>query len=416
MINETPSREPREVIYIDPAYALSSVLQRGQLQYVKSRDRGRFFTFVWGVHPFIGLMGNRWAKRIRVERFDGKQVIFDGFESGRAVPKWLIPINVLSALTRLFLKLSRVARRPEVKAIFAADIFACGLLGLALSKVSGKPLLVGVYGNQDENWQSMRKLASPRLLPSRRLEQFVSRRVLRAAELVEVGTTNMRNYVVSNGADPSKVAMLPVVKFISDVHYVDPDKRPEPFSYLKSRGIRKAPLYLLYVGRLKAVKHADEVIPAMEVVLRKRPDIIGLLAGSGELEPALLDDISRRGLDGHVFLLGDCDHPTLASLIPHCITLSPLTGMALIETSLGASAPVVYDRDWQPEFVKDGESGFVVDFRDAQAMGEKALMLAEDESLRRKFAARSRQIALDFADQEEHAMKERAALSRAVLG
>jgi glycosyltransferase involved in cell wall biosynthesis len=405
----------REVVYIDPAYPLATVLERGQLNFIKSRDRGGYFDRVWGIHPFVGLTGNRWAGRIRRQWFDDKQIVLDGYAEGLRIPRLLIPLNVALALLRMLVAIVRLAHRKQVKAIYAADVFGCGLLAFVASALTGKPLLVACYVNQDENWEANRQLIAPRLLPSRQLERAVSRMILRRAAMVEVGTENLRQYAIANGADPRKIQLLPVVKFISDVHLADPQTRPNPGAFLSSRKIPEAPLYLLFVGRLKSFKFPDEAIAAMDIVLRQFPNLIGLLAGAGEMRQELLDDIAGRSLSERIFLLGDCDHPSLAALAPRCITLSPLSGMALIETSLAGSPPVVYDRDWQAEFVKDGESGFVVPFRDHRALAEKGAVLVADPDLRTRMGKQARENALNFADPLRTAVGERHAME-AILG
>lgn len=404
----------REVIYFDPAYTLVSIKARGQLNFIRSRDRGGYFSFVWGVHPFVGLLENRWAGRIRRERFDERQVVFDGFVEGRPIPKALIPLSVFLALCRLFVAIVPLAWRKEVKAIYSADLFGCGLIALLVSRLSGKPLLVASYVNQDENWEANRKLISPRLLPTRRLEQFVSRAILKRAVLVEAPTENMRNYVVANGADPETIVTLPVAKLVSDVHFSEPGERPDAIPFLQSRGVPNAPIYLLCVGRLLVFKFPDDAVRAMTIVIRQNPGVIGLLAGEGDMAEALQAEIGRSAMSGKIFLLGDCDQPTLAAIAPHCITLSPLTGLALIETSLGGSPPVAYDRDWQPEFIADNHSGFIVPFRDHEAMAARASLLVRDDELRQRLGQQARENALEFAHRPRTAARERAAISKAL--
>jgi glycosyltransferase involved in cell wall biosynthesis len=216
------------------------------------------------------------------------------------------------------------------------------------------------------------------------------------------------------GADPRKFLRLPVVKFIGSHHYTDPAARVFPSDALKAWGVPLGRDYLLYVGRLMDVKCPSDVLEAMRLALQEVPHAVGLLAGDGPLRAELQTRITEYGLTGRVFLLGNVDQHTLAALTTFCIILSPLTGMALIETSLAGAPVVAYDRDWQPEFITDGENGYLVPFRDFRAMARQAVLLLRDPDLRRRMGIAARKKALEFADQERHLARECAALDKVI--
>jgi glycosyltransferase involved in cell wall biosynthesis len=118
------------------------------------------------------------------------------------------------------------------------------------------------------------------------------------------------------------------------------------------------------------------------------------------------------GAGGRIHFLGHLDQDELSRLTPRAITLSPLTGMALVECGLGGSPLVAFDRDWQAEFVADGINGFVVPFLDNKAMADRALRLIDDPELRARMAQASRERALDFADRNRIEALEHEAYDR----
>jgi glycosyltransferase involved in cell wall biosynthesis len=126
------------------------------------------------------------------------------------------------------------------------------------------------------------------------------------------------------------------------------------------------------------------------------------------MQAELQELIENLNMTGRIHLVGHLNQHELARLLPHCITLSPLTGMALIECALGGSPIVAFDRDWQSEFVEDGVSGFVVPFTDHAAMAARAVELINDADLRRVMGGRGRERALDFSDQERIRAQEHA--------
>jgi glycosyltransferase involved in cell wall biosynthesis len=155
---------------------------------------------------------------------------------------------------------------------------------------------------------------------------------------------------------------------------------------------------LLFVGRLLALKHPDEAIRAMALVITEHPEAVGLVAGSGPMQDELEALVGQLDMTGRIHFLGHIDQVELSRIIPHCITLSPLTGMALVECGLGGSPLVAFDRDWQAEFVEEGLNGYVVPFLDHRQMAERAARLVSDRDLWGRMSSASRERALDFAD------------------
>ncbi|MGQ0559099.1 MAG: glycosyltransferase family 4 protein [Sphingosinicella sp.] len=404
----------RELIYLDNAYSVASVRARKHESFFHSRHRNGYFDRVWGVHPLTDLTEHRRAGRIRLVRFSPRQTILDGFIPGLPIPRWLTPLNVIWAQLRMLRAAVCLARRPRVVAIVATDTLYMGLFGYLVKRLSKKPLYAASYGNFDELYESTGALGYPRLLRSRRIELMIQRFVLKHADMIEAPSENARQYLIRHGAPPERIELLPVVKFVPQRHFVAPEERGDPSAFLRLRGIPTGRPYLLTVSRLLGLKHTDHAVKAMRIALEGAPKAIGLIAGEGPQRPQLEAMIAEFGLEGRLFLLGNVDHETLSTIIPGAVTLSPLTGMALIETSLGGSPPVAYDRDWQGELVRSGVNGFIVPYLDWQAMGEKALELLRDPELRQRLGRQMRRDALEYADRDRYYARERAAFDRLI--
>jgi glycosyltransferase involved in cell wall biosynthesis len=263
--------------------------------------------------------------------------------------------------------------------------------------MTGRPLVVGVFANQDALYEATGALAMPRLLPFRFLERWVSHLVLSRADLVVAGNRNNLDFAVANGAR-GETAIVPVAKNLEAAHLVAPEQRDKPDALLAQFGIVSGRPMLLFVGRLLALKHPDEAIRAMALVIAEHPVVVGLVAGSGPMQDALEALVEQLDMTGRIHFLGHVDQVELSRIIPHCITLSPLTGMALVECGLGGSPLVAFDRDWQAEFVEEGVNGYVVPFLDHRQMAERAARLVTDRGLWSRMSAASRERALDFAD------------------
>ena len=149
--------------------------------------------------------------------------------------------------------------------------------------------------------------------------------------------------------------------------------------------------------------------------MEQEPLAVGIIAGAGPMRDELEDLASSLGVRERVHFIGQATQEDLAQIVPHCLTVSPLTGLSLIECGLGGSPPVGYDRDWQAEFIEDGVNGFLVSDHDYRAMAEKLLKIIRDPELERSFSTAIRERALRQMDAEEVGRLEREAFEK-VLG
>lgn len=402
--------KPRKLLYIDMAYTMEIVRQKGHQQFFEMRHSGGYFDHVWGVHPLADAAGKD-TREIEEITFTDRQTVVEGVAESLPLPRFLLPLNFVFSQWKLVRHLKRLIEKNDIDLIFATDAYYSGLLGLLLKRLTGRPSIVAVFANQDDLYAATGALAMPRLLPSRFLEQKVARLVLTRADLVIAGNRNNMGFAVANGAQ-GETAVIPVAKNIEVAHLVPPAERAAPHQLLRKLGVAPNSPKMLFVGRLLALKHPDEAVRAMARVIAVRSDAVGLIAGSGPIQAELEALASSLGVADRIHFLGHVDQQTLSSLIPHCITLSPLTGMALIECGLGGSPMVAFDRDWQAEFVDDGVNGFVVPFLDHDAMAQRVLEIIADPALRVRLSGAARERALEFADKEriyarEHEVYER---------
>ena len=386
----------RRLLYIDMAYTVEIVRQKRHQQFFEMRHSGGYFDHVWGVHPIADVAGKS-SREIEIIHFTDRQTIVEGVAETLRLPRFLRPLNFATSQWKLLRLLRRMIQEQDLSVIYATDAYYSGLFGLILKRMTGRPLVVGVFANQDALYEATGALAMPRLLPFRFLEQWVSHLVLSRADLVVAGNRNNLDFAVANGAQ-SETAIVPVAKNLEAAHLVAPDQRAQPDALLAQFGIEAGRPMLLFVGRLLALKHPDEAIRAMALVITEHPEAVGLVAGSGPMQDELEALVGQLDMTGRIHFLGHIDQVELSRIIPHCITLSPLTGMALVECGLGGSPLVAFDRDWQAEFVEEGLNGYVVPFLDHRQMAERAARLVSDRDLWGRMSSASRERALDFAD------------------
>ena len=128
----------------------------------------------------------------------------------------------------------------------------------------------------------------------------------------------------------------------------------------------------------------------------------------GELEQLA----SSLGIRDRVHFIGQTTQEDLAEIIPHCVTVSPLTGLSLIECGLGGSPPVGFDRDWQAEFIEDGVNGFIGPDHDYRAMANRLLQIIRDPELKKRLSKAVRERALRQMDANEIRRLEKEAFDK----
>jgi len=410
-----PAKE-RTLLYIDMAYTFEIMERKKHQQFFEMRHSGGYFHRVWGVHPIADVAGKR-SRRIEIIKFSDRQTIIEGAAETLPLPKFLLPVNLLISQWKLLRLLKREIVEHDISVVAGTDAYYSGLLSLLLKWMTRRPQAVCVFSNQDDLYAATGALAMPRLLPFRFLERLVARLVLSNADLVIAGNHNNMGFAIANGAK-GDTAIIPVAKNIEPVHLTEPRRRDAPDEIFNRLDIAAGAPLMLFVGRLLALKHPDEAVRAMASVIGRRPDAMGLMAGIGPMQGELEALAASLGVSDRIRFLGHIDQIELSRLIPHCVTVSPLTGMALIECGLGGSPIVAFDRDWQAEFVEDGVNGFIVPFLDHETLADRALRLISDPELKERMAAASRERALDFADTDriyahEHAAYDRLLASRA---
>lgn len=399
----------RRLIYLDTAYTLRIVREKQHEDYWLARHNAGYFSRVWGVHPMADVADGPKTSPKRIQRFSARQISLEWLSRPWRLPKGLMPLEFIAGQVQLLRTLVAHARRWPVDAVFSNDPLYCGLLGHRLARRLGVPFVVFVPAHYDELWEHARVLGSPRLLRFRKVEQAVMRYVFSRADMVVAVADSVDAMARRYGARPEAIARLAHGKYLSTVHLQEPAERPQAGPVFRRLGVPEASEYLIYVGRMTAVKHPEDALRAMAEVLRERPDAVGIMAGDGDMRASLMAEASALGLDDRIIFPGAVDQPSLAAILPHCVALSPLTGMALIEVALAGAPVVAYDRDWQAEFVRDGETGFVVPYGDVAALAGGARKILSSPDLRRRMAERQREKGVAFVDVEGNRLKEWAA-------
>ncbi len=269
-------------------------------------------------------------------------------------------------------RLSRVIKQLRPDIVHAHDPHAVAMAALALSMSTqlAKPPLVAsrrvdfhLRGNSLSRWKY------------RQVDCFICASGAIRQMLVADGVPDARAVVVHEGVDLGHIEAAPAAALHEELWLP-----------------HGAPI----VGNVAALvphKGQRHLIEAARQVLPQVPDVRFVIAGDGELRPALERQIREHRLEKHVVLAGF--RPDVLSLHKafDIFVMSSVTeglGTSLIDAMACGKPIVATSVGGIPEVVVDGETGFLVAPRDHEAMARAITALLKDEALRRRMGEAGR--------------------------
>jgi L-malate glycosyltransferase len=279
-------------------------------------------------------------------------------------------------------RLSRILKQLKPDIIHAHDPHGVAMAAIALSmstQVAKPPLVAArrvdfhLRGNSLSRWKY------------RQVDCFICASEAIRQMLVGDGVPSARTVTVHEGIDIERV------------------ERAEPANLHADFWLpHQAPI----VGNVAALvphKGQRHLIDAAKIVVQQVPDARFVIAGEGELRPALERQIKDYHLEKHVRLAGFRPDVLSVHKAFDIFVMSSVTeglGTSLLD-AMAAGKPIVGTRTGGiPEVVANDETGLLVPPRDHEALAEAIIRLLNDAELRRGMgeAGRARARALFSAE------------------
>lgn len=270
-------------------------------------------------------------------------------------------------------RLSRVVKRLRPDVIHAHDPHGVAMASLALSMGSPVP--------------------RPPLVASRRVDfhlkgNALSRWKYRQVDRFICASDVIRSMLVHDGVPPELV--VTVHEGIDLAHV---DAAPAANVHEEFWLPRQAPV----IGNVAALvphKGHRHLIDAIALVVREAPDGRLVIAGDGELRPAIERQIRDHHLEKHVFLAGF--RPDVLSLHKtfDVFVMSSVTeglGTSILDAMACGRAVVATTAGGIPEVVVDGETGLLVPPRDDRALASAIVRLLKDPGIRARMGDAGRE-------------------------
>ncbi len=298
-----------------------------------------------------------------------------------------IDIGGIPAIAGEALKVARLARREKATHIWIGHVNQSLLAMMLMPWVSRRVFL---YAHGEEIAQDyggrLYSLCKTRFL--KRLKQAVSVSRYTGELLKDKGVRDVA--VIPNAVDTADFFPM--------------EKDPE----LLSRWGLEGKKIILTVARLEARKGHDRVLVALQRILTTVPNAHYLVCGTGEESDRLKRMVANMNLQqavtfvDHVAQSELCRVYNLADLfvMPNRRVESGVTeGFGIVFLEAGAcGVPVIGGNDGGvPDAIVDGETGFLVDGNDVDAIETRLLQLLADDDLNRRMGAAGLAFARDHS-------------------
>ncbi|RLC11163.1 MAG: hypothetical protein DRI24_19210 [Deltaproteobacteria bacterium] len=225
--------------------------------------------------------------------------------------------------------------------------------------------------------------------------------VNRAADYFLANSQAVKNQVILHeGFQPERIHVLPNGIWNAEVGYISQSRETGSNRF-------NLPLEKRFVGitaSLRPVKRVDRFLQVAAVVSAAVSDVHFLVAGKGGLLPELQGQAEKLGIGSRVHFLGQVDDvPNLLAKFDIGVLTSESEGLSnsLMEYALAGVPAVTFDTGGNKEVVMEGETGFLVQEGDTDAMAGKVIDLLEDSSLRTRMAQRGREECLQRFSSEK---------------
>lgn len=202
------------------------------------------------------------------------------------------------------------------------------------------------------------------------VNSFLADRIIAVAEaakknLTDCGVPDKKIQVILNGIKP-----------------VEPISEAEKEEVRKQYGVKQNQKVISILARLNPVKGHNDLIDAMELVIKKGFSPMLLIAGVGECEDALKKQIEEKGLEENIKLTGFVENVrgivNITDISANASFGTEATSMALLEGMCLGKPAVVSDFGGNPGVIFPEQNGLLFPTRNVQAMADCFIRLLSD--------------------------------------
>lgn len=221
---------------------------------------------------------------------------------------------------------------------------------------------------------------------------------LKKADLITCDAEHMKKAMMNLRTDLKKVD---IIYFGIDTEKFSPKQTNKKIREVL--GVFNSPM-IISLRNLEPVYDIESLIASIPPVLKEFSEAKFVIAGRGAQEEMLKELAKSLGVSNSIRFIGLIPNDELscyltASDVYVSTSLSDAGLSASTAEAMACGVPVIItDFGANREWVKDGESGFVVPLKDPESLAKKIIVLLKDRSLQEKFGRKGRQIIKERLD------------------
>lgn len=164
-----------------------------------------------------------------------------------------------------------------------------------------------------------------------------------------------------------------------------------------------------FIGRLDAFKDPLTLIRSVPHILKKRTDILIIIAGDGSLRNDILQMIEERNLQKSVKILGWSDETQIVLEKSNIfVSLSPIENiwsLSLVEAMKASIPCIVTNSGTTPSVLHDMEDAVLIRRENPEELAEKILFLLENEEIGKNIGSSGKKIADELFNNQKNASR-----------
>lgn len=209
-----------------------------------------------------------------------------------------------------------------------------------------------------------------------------------------------RDYLISYGADPNDVFLLPNAPDVKKIAEQSREYRLGLKDLREELGIRGSPV-IIYAGRLIGIKNVKTILFAFQLAQKAVPGAGLIIAGCGPLSDYLITLAKKLKLS-NIRFTGFIQPDVLSRYYACCDvfvlpSLDEPWGVVVLEAMASGLAVVVSSKvGCARDLVREGKSGFVVSPEDVEGFASVFIKLLRNSLLCQQMGECARKIALEY--------------------
>lgn len=288
------------------------------------------------------------------------------------------------------------SNRKHLEAIISARVLPEGLIGNILSKIFKIPHIVIAHGEEVNRSRGNIKLPSRRKITNILKRYFLWNTYKNATHIVANSHFTL-DLLTGGGVHPSQITVIhPGV----DTNIFQPSTQKD-FQLIQDYDLQDKKI-LLTVGRLTPRKGQDMTIKALKYITKQIPNVVYVIAGSGNYRSELEALANSLGVSSHVRFIGPISDKILPKLYNVCdVFLMPNRttmnandiegfGIVFLEASACGKPVIGGNSGGVPDAILDNITGMLIDAGDPLNIARAVIHILENEKVAHELGKRGR--------------------------